>query len=159
MRHPVTKLREATRQKVTVPSSIKRRTDRLRSPRIEVPEPWVSQVSELGHEFAYQFDPIHWFDARQGYKRVGSMISFKMEGYPMGYGNLWRSRSGAVVVRLINSDHRIAFNVAKEFGAAVLDEEIENVEDDLARLIELWIFQGSDDWPEFWERPSGKRST
>jgi hypothetical protein len=116
-------------------------------------------VSELGHEFAYHFDPIHWFDARQGYKRVGSMISFMMEGYPMGYGNLWRSRSGAVVVRLINSDHRIAFNVAKEFGAAVLDEEIENVEDDLARLIELWIFQGSDDWPEFWERPSGKRST
>jgi hypothetical protein len=130
-----------------VTSSIKRRAARLQSPRIEVPEAWVPQVSELGHKFEYRFNPIHWFDARQGYKRFPGGAANSL-GEPVGYAYLWRERSGDVVARMTSQGHRIAFKVLSASGAPVLDEEIEDVNFDLLNLLELWIFQGADDWPE-----------
>jgi hypothetical protein len=98
--------------------------------------------------FQYRFEPIDWFDARQGYKRFPGGAAANSLGEPVGYAYLWRAPSGDVVARMTSQGYRIAFKVLSASGAPVLDEEIDGVEFDLGNLLELWIFQGADDWPE-----------
>jgi hypothetical protein len=104
-------------------------------------------ISELGHQFEYYFEPTAWFDARRGYRRFPGGAANAV-GEPIGYAHLWRSRSGDVVARMTSQGHRTAFKVVGAFGGLVLDEEIDDVNFDLMNLLELWIFQGADDWPE-----------
>jgi hypothetical protein len=128
-------------------STFIRRACDIRSPAVEYSGRPLSKVSELGHEFEYHFEPSPWFDARQGYKRFAGGAANAV-GDPVGFAHLWRSRSGDVVARMTSPGHRIAFKVVKECGEPVLDDEIDVVNDDLMNLLELWIFQGADDWPE-----------
>jgi hypothetical protein len=66
----------------------------------------------------------------------------------IGNGDLWRSWSGHVVARMTSQGHRVAFKVVTKSGAMVLDNEIDIVHDDIKNLLDLWMFQGVDDWPE-----------
>jgi hypothetical protein len=97
--------------------------------------------------FQYRFEPIDWFDARKGYKRIGSGISIAGEINGI-HANLWRSRAGDLVARLTSPEDQYCF-IVKGQKAPPHDEEIEDVEDELARLLGLWISQGIDDWPQF----------
>lgn len=132
-------------------SSAKRREIRARallspaSPK--TPNPLRNMVSELGHKFEYCFEPIPWFDARNGYKRFPGGVGAGV-GPPVGYGDLWRSRRGDVVARMTSQGQRVSFKVVSVSGAPVLDDEIDVVHDDLMNLLELWIYQGVDDGPE-----------
>jgi hypothetical protein len=114
---------------------------------LQDPDPPRNMVSELGHEFEYYFEPIPWFDARKGYNRFPGGAASAVDT-PRGYAYLWRSHSGEVVARMSSQGHRIAFKVLTVSGAPVLDKEIDIVNDDLMNLLDLWIFQGADDWPE-----------
>jgi hypothetical protein len=119
----------------------------LRPAAPEEPEPPRNMVSRLGHEFEYYFDPIPWFDARKGHKRFPGGVGAGI-GPPVGYGDIWRSRCGDVVARMRSQSERVAFQVLTVPSAPVLDDEIDVVHDDLMNLLELWIYQGVDDWPE-----------
>jgi hypothetical protein len=94
----------------------------------------------------YQFEPINWFDARKGYKRIGSQISIAGE-LNGTHAKLWRSRAGELVARLTCRDNRYCF-IVKGRNASHLDEEMDDVEDALARLLGSWLADGTDDWPE-----------
>jgi hypothetical protein len=123
-----------------------RRIAALRPAALKAPEPPRNMASELGHECDYRFEPIDWFDARRGYKRfaggVGNGVGPRP---PVGYGDLWRSRSGDVVGRMTSQGYRSAFKVVTESGTPVLDEEIDVVHDDLMDLLGLWIDQNAND--------------
>jgi hypothetical protein len=94
----------------------------------------------------YRFEPTNWFDARRGYTRIGSQISIAGELYGT-HAQLWRSRTGELVARLTSRYNRYCFIVRGQ-NAPSLDEEIDDAEDQLARLLGLWIAEGTDDWPE-----------
>jgi hypothetical protein len=117
-----------------------RRIAALRPAVIKDPEPPRDIGSELGHKCDYRFEAIDWFDARRGYKRFPGGVGNGIGPHPpVGYGDLWRNRSGDVVGRMTSQGYRAAFKVVTEYGAPVLDEEIDVVHDDLMDLLGLWI--------------------
>jgi hypothetical protein len=99
----------------------------------------------MKHTCAYQFEPINWVDAIRGYTRIGSQISIAGE-LNGTHAKLWRSRAGDLVARLTSRDNRYCF-IVKGRKAPPLDEEIDDVEDQLAELLGLCIAEGADDWP------------
>jgi hypothetical protein len=49
---------------------------------------------------------------------------------------------------MTSQGHRIAFKVLSASGVPVLDEKIVDANFDVVNLLELWIFQGANHWPE-----------
>jgi hypothetical protein len=106
--------------------------------------------------FYYGFEPIDWFDARMGHKRIGLGCGSNVRGFPKGYGDVWRNRSGEMVGRMTTKGHRFAFKIRSAAGGPVFDQEIDNICDDVMNLMALWIMRGANDWPDWQPYKAGQ---
>ena len=118
--------------------------------------PPLSKISGLAGKcyphfprFCYGFEPIDWFDARTGHKRVGLGCSSIVKGSPNGDGDVWRNSAREMVGRMTTQGHRFAFKIKSAAGGPVFDQEIDEICDDVMNLMALWIMQGAEEWPDW----------
>ncbi len=96
----------------------------------------------------YRFEQIDDFDARRGYRRCEMPgVTLWVGDTPRADADVWRDRSGTVVVRFSSQGYRFSFAVSLSSGQPLREERLWDMQDHLSELLLLWIDEGVDDTP------------
>jgi hypothetical protein len=98
--------------------------------------------------FPFALEPIAAFDARRGYRRHKVPgVGVHLADGRRADADIWRGRSGNVVVRLSSQGCVSSFAVVGRAGRSPQGDEIKGLEEYLTDVLFLWLIDGVDDEP------------